>query len=32
MLPSVGVVSGAKKSTIVGNDKILGHQKKRLKF
>ena len=31
MLPSVGVVSGAKKSTMVRNDNILEH-KKRLQF
>ena len=29
LLPSVGVVSGAEKSTIVRNDKILEHEKKK---
>ena len=32
MLPSVGVVSGAEKSTIVRNGKILEHEKKDLNF
>ena len=32
VLPSVGVVFGAEKSTIVRNGKILVHEKKRLKF